>query len=95
MLLYSFTSQDFSASDRKDYSIQMYQMDDIFTHNMGFLHFGPRMLLTGNPIDIKLYFRVPLDTYCQMNDKPDPSNANTPRTTGILSVHSQGDLQGG
>ena len=68
---------------------------NVFPHKSDITKYGPRMLLNGNPIYVKLHVCVPLGIYCQINDKPDPSNINTPRTTGSISLHSQGNLQGG
>lgn len=45
--------------------------------------------------DVKIHCRVPIGLYCHVHDKPDPSNTNTPRTTGAIALHAQGNVQGG
>ena len=67
----------------------------MFSCKSGIPNYGPRILLTGSPIDVKLHCHVSFGTYYQINEEPDPSNTNTPRTTGAISINSQGNLQGG
>ena len=55
----------------------------------------PRTLLYSTTIDAKIYVRVPLGSYCHVNNKPNSSNTDTPRTTGDIALQSQSNHQGG
>ena len=68
---------------------------NMFPRKAGIPNCSPRFLMTGLSTDVKIHCRVPIGSYCHIHDEPDPSNTNTPRTTGAIALHAQGNVQGG
>ena len=47
---------------------------------------SPRLLMTGEGLDVKKHFRVLFGAYCQIHDEAHPRNSLLPRTTGAICL---------
>ena len=54
-----------------------------------------RFILIGLSTDVNIHCCVPIGAYCHVHDEPNPLNMNVPRTTGVIALHAQGNVQGG
>ena len=54
----------------------------------------PQCLIRGRSVDYKIYYKVDVGAYCQVNDEPRRLNSSVARTTGSISLGSSGNLQG-
>jgi hypothetical protein len=57
-------------------------------------HMSPRTLLAGITADYNTHCRVPIGEYCEVHNRPDPSNMETPQTSHAIALHPTGNLQG-
>ena len=57
--------------------------------------FSSHGLIRRRQLDYKVHCTVPFGAYCDVHDEPSPSNTSTIRTTGVIALVPNGNLQGG
>ena len=56
---------------------------------------SPRTIVTGMIANYDIHCRVPIGAYCEVHNENNPSNTETPRTSGAIALTPTGNLQGG
>ena len=55
---------------------------------------SPHSLVRGRKLDFNRHCRVPFGAYCEVHNEANPSNTSMSRTAGVVSLGSNGNLQG-